>query len=160
MKKSYQHTIDFLFPIALFFVFSATSLVILLLAANIYKNIVTLSDSSFTQTTALSYVREKIHQTEGNQLENIYLTEFDGYQALALVQSFEDQKYVTYIYETNGELKELFIQDGVNAFASTGTTILTVKDFQIEELGEGIFRFTCITLKGDSHSIIVSLNCP
>ena len=160
MKKSYQHTIDFLFPIALFFVFSATSLVVLLLAANIYKNIVTISDSSFTQTTALSYVREKIHQTEGNQLEHIYLTEFDGCQALALVESFDGQECITYIYETNGELKELFIQEGVTASASIGTTILPVKDFQIEELEEGIFRFTCTPLKGDSHSIIVSLNCP
>ena len=38
-KRLRQHTIDFIFPIALFFVFAASSLVVLILSANIYRNI-------------------------------------------------------------------------------------------------------------------------
>ena len=50
-KRLRQHTIDFIFPIALFFVFAASSLVVLILSANIYRNITENSRSIFTTRT-------------------------------------------------------------------------------------------------------------
>ena len=55
-KKIKQHTIDFIFPIALFFVFAASSLAVLILSANIYKNITESSKDLFTSRTCLSYI--------------------------------------------------------------------------------------------------------
>lgn len=52
-KKIKQHTIDFIFPIALFFVFAASSLAVLILSANIYKNITESSKDLFTSRTCL-----------------------------------------------------------------------------------------------------------
>ena len=90
MKQSHQHTIDFLFPIALFFVFSATALIVLLFAANIYQGIVSSSATQFEQTTFLSYVTNKIRQNDEGGTEHIYLDTFDGYDALAIEQTYAD----------------------------------------------------------------------
>lgn len=157
MRRSQNHTIDFLFPLALFFVFSATALVILLFAANVYKTIVNDSTSRFEQQTSLSYVTNKIRQSDAGGSSNIYLDQFDGCDALAIKQSYADTAYITYIYESAGELKEIFLQEGVTAPAQAGTTILSIEDFQMKELSSGLFQFTCISADGSEDSVIIGL---
>lgn len=158
MKRFHQHTIDFLFPIALFFVFSATALIVLLFAANIYQNIVTTSSVQFEQTTSLSYITNKIRQNDSGGSENIYLDTFDGHDALAIEQDYADASFVTYIYETDGELKEIFLQEGVEASAKSGTTIMEVGHFEMEEINDGLFKFSCISSDGTLNSVIVNIH--
>ena len=158
MKRTHQHTIDFLFPIALFFVFSSTALVALLLAANIYQGIVIDSESQFQQETSLSYITTKIRQNDEGGIENIYLDQFDGCHALAIEQSFEDVSFITYLYEADGELKELFLQKGVDASAKNGTTILEVENLDMEEIADGLFKFSCTTADGSRDSVIISIS--
>ena len=152
MGKS-KHTIDFLFPIALFFVFACSALFVLLFSANIYEKVVSTSNTNFETGTSLAYVSEKIRQSDSNG--NIYISEFDGYQALAVKEVYDDQTYTTYIYEMDGYLKELFIKDGVTASAKTGTTIMETHNFTMQELENGLFKFTCTTANGISDSIII-----
>lgn len=158
MKRAHHHTIDFLFPIALFFVFSATALFSLLLAANIYQGIVTDSENRFQQETSLSYLTTKIRQNDEGGSQNIYISHFDGYDALAIEQSYENVAYITYIYEAEGELKELFLQKGAKASAKSGTTIMEVKNLDMEEIADGLFQFVCTTADGSTDSVIVSLS--
>ena len=154
MKK--QHSIDFIFPIALFFVFASTALIVLLATSNIYQNITETSEASFQQSTTLSYISEKIRQNNSVDGENIYLCKFDGCDALAIAQDYNDISYVTYIYELDGDLKELFIQKGITASAQTGTTILQIQKLQMKELSDGLFQFTCTSSDNTSDSIIIS----
>ena len=56
-----KHVIDFLFPLALFFVLTATSVALVVLASGTYSRQVQDSEDSFASRTALSYVMEKIH---------------------------------------------------------------------------------------------------
>ena len=156
MKKS-QHTIDFLFPLAVFFVFSAAAVVVLLLSANIYKGIVNSSEETFETTTVLSYMNEKIRQSDENGAEAIYLDEFDGCQALAIARQFGDKTYITYIYEFDGELKETFVQEGIAASAKAGTTILEVNNFSMTQVSADLFQFACEDREGNPHSILVSI---
>lgn len=157
MKRNYQHTIDFLFPIALFFVFSASALVALLLAANIYQSIVTDSAAQFEQGTSLSYVVSKIRQNDTGGTEKIYLSTFDGYDALTIEQTYADSSYVTYIYEADGELKEIFLQEGAEASAQSGTTIMEVDGFEMEEIDQGLFKFRCTAADGSQDSVIIGI---
>lgn len=158
MKKYSQHTIDFLFPIALFFVFTASSLLVLLLASNIYQHIVRDSQSSFEQGTTLTYITSKLRQNDVQGTEHIYITQFDGYDALAIEQEYNNQSYVTYIYEADGYLKEIFLQKGIVALAEHGTTIMNISDLIMAELANDLFQFTCISTDGSSDSIIISLH--
>lgn len=158
MKKSQQHTIDFLFPIALFFVFSAAAVLVLLLAANIYQGVAASSSASFEQETTLSYLAGKIRQNDAGGTHAIYLTKFDSCDCLAIEQSYNGSSYITYIYETDGEVKELFLQAGVEASAASGTTIMQVEDLEMEEVSDGLFRFTCTSENGTADSIFISVH--
>ena len=59
-----RHMIDFLFPVALFFVFALSALTVLLLAARIYQSTTENSSLNYTSRTGLSYISEKIHQND------------------------------------------------------------------------------------------------
>ena len=157
MKKSYQHTIDSILPIALFFVFCAAAITVLLFSANIYQNVVTNSASQFEQTTSLSYITTKIRQNDQEGANCIYLDSFDGYEALAIEQSFADTAFITYIYEVDGELKEIFLQQGVKASAHSGTTIMEIENLDMEELADGLLKFSSTASDGTNDSVIISL---
>ena len=59
-----RHVIDFIFPIALFFVFAASSLVVLILAADIYGSTTNQLQANDENRTALAYISEKIRQND------------------------------------------------------------------------------------------------
>lgn len=108
-----KHVIDFLFPLALFFVLTATSVALVVLASGTYSRQVQDSEDSFVSRTALSYVTEKIHQAD--EYGAVYAGTFDGQDAIVICQTYSEQTYMTYLYEYDGYLRELFIQDGVDA---------------------------------------------
>ena len=158
MKKSFQHTIDFLFPIALFFVFSSTAILVLLLSANIYKGVVADSEDNFETGTALSYITQKIRQNDDHENSQIYLSEFDHCKALAISQEFNDQIYITYIYETDGELKESFLQEGVQASANAGTTIMEIGSLEMEQVSDNLLKLSCSSKSGDLTSTFINIH--
>ena len=141
VKMKRRHVIDLLFPIALFLVLAASSLFLVILAANVYRKSVTWEESNYMNRTCLAYVTEKIRQSDENG--GIEVGTFDGLPCLILRQTFEEQSYVTYLYSYEGELCELFVREGVSMRASDGQGILEVSDFNITEQEEGIFRISC-----------------
>jgi hypothetical protein len=141
-----KHVIDFLFPIALLFVFAASSFVVILLAANIYSHTTASSEEHYETRTPLSYTAEKIRQADdGGQIS---IGTFDGQESLIIKQQYGQQDYETYIYAYEGKLMELFIQSGVNAAASSGTEIMKVNDFKMAEISDGLFCFSCTSGTG------------
>ena len=98
-----KHMIDFLFPVALFFVFALSALTVILLAARIYQSTTESSSLNYTARTSLSYINEKIHQNDCDGA--VYLDEFDGCQALVMEQAHNNERYYTYIYIYGQELK-------------------------------------------------------
>ena len=127
-----KHVIDFLFPLALFFVLTATSVALVVLASGTYSHQVQDSEDSFVSRTALSYVTEKIHQAD--EYGSVYAGTFDGQDAIVICQTYSEQTYMTYLYEYDGYLRELFIQDGVDAKASDGRRILASDSFSLKNL--------------------------
>lgn len=150
-----KHMIDFLFPIALFFVFALSALTVILLAARIYQNTTENSSLNYTSRTCLSYISEKIHQ---NDLQGSVRTgTFDGCDALIMEQTHEGETYYTYIYAYGQELKELFIKEGVNASAGSGRTILEIQSFSIELLSDDLLKFSCTDNKNQEASTIIGI---
>lgn len=142
-RNEKKHVIDFIFPIALFFVFAASALIVILMSADIYGNITSKSASSFQSRTALSYLSEKIHQSDTHG--NVTCGTLDGRDALIIRQQYDTDIYCTYIYEDNGILRELLIQEGASVSATAGKEITSVNSFQIKELAPGLFQFSCLS---------------
>ncbi|WP_075721605.1 DUF4860 domain-containing protein [Roseburia sp. 499] len=150
-----KHVIDMIFPFSLFFVFAVSALLVTLLAANIYQGTTTRGEDNYESRTVLSYVTEKIHQ--GDERGGVSLGTFDGHDSIIIWQAYGEQNYQTYIYEDEGVLRELFIQEGVPANAADGTEIMEVHDFQMEQLQSGLLRFSCTSEDGEEMSTIVSV---
>lgn len=150
-----KHMIDFLFPVALFFVFALSALTVILLAARIYQSTTENSSLNYTSRTSLSYISEKIHQ---NDLDGaVTLGSFDGCDALIMKQTVGEDTYYTYIYADNKELKELFVKEGAAATASSGRTILNIQDFSMEQISENLLKFSCTDQKNQTASTIISI---
>ena len=152
LKK--KHVIDRIFPFAVFFVFMVSSLWVSLLVANVYESTVNMENSNYESRTALSYIAEKIHQEDENG--GISIGIFDGHVSLIIKKVYEEKSYFTYIYEEKGELRELFVQDGVQATAEDGRKIMKIHDLKMEEITDGVFRFSCVLEDGKEPGIVVT----
>lgn len=150
-----KHMIDFLFPVALFFVFALSALTVLLLAAKIYQSTTESSSLNYTSRTSLSYISEKIHQNDSDGA--VTLGTFDGCDALIMKQTAGSETYYTYIYADGKELKELFIKEGAPAKASAGRTILEIEDFSMEQIGDSLLRFSCTDQKSQKASTLIGI---
>lgn len=154
-RTKHRHMIDLLFPVALFFVFALSALTVLLIAARIYQSTTERSSLHYTSRTSLSYISEKLHQSD--QAGAVSLGSFDGCDALIIQQTHNDNTYYTYIYSYDNRLRELFVKAGVDASASSGREILEVQDFSMEELSEGLLKFSCTDQEGQTASSIIGI---
>jgi len=150
-----RHVIDFLFPLALFFVLTATSVALVVLASGIYSRQIRDSEDSFSSRTALSYVTEKLHQSDENG--SIDAGTFDGQDAIIIHQTYGDQPYITYLYQYDGYLRELFIREDVSASASDGRKILATDDFGFKKSDDGLFHLYCTNKDGSVSDTYVSV---
>lgn len=150
-----RHVIDLLFPISLFLIFALSALGVILMASSIYGETANASTESTETRTVISYLTEKIRHQDTSQSISCGL--FDDHDALILHHTYGEKNYTTYIYEEDGWLRELFVQDGIAVSASDGKAILTVSNLQIEQLDSQRLRFSCQAPNGVKAERIVSL---
>lgn len=153
MKR--KHMIDFLFPIALFFVFALSALAVILFATRTYQDTTEHSALNYTARTSLSYISEKLHQNDADGA--IEIGSFDGNDAVIMKQAYENETYYTYIYADGQELKELFVKEGAEVSAASGQTILKVQDFTIRQATDDLIRISCSDEDGNQASAFVSI---
>jgi hypothetical protein len=146
-----RHVIDFIFPVALFFVFAVSSLIVVLLATRIYKSTTEDSQEQYTSRTALSYISEKIRQND--EADTVSVGKLDDGDCLMLNPQGSD--YTTYIYEHDGALKELSVKEGTKPSPVAGELILEVNSFQAKSLSDNLFRFTITTEQNKTHSVVI-----
>ncbi|MGI6110665.1 MAG: DUF4860 domain-containing protein [Bilifractor sp.] len=199
-KKKTASVAQIFCVIALFALFMACAILVILFGARVYKSTVEKSNANYSSRTLLSYVTEKIHQND--RAGGVSVGEFDGMPALILEQSDTDNpndtdnpddtnnpddtddpentdnsgntnnsgnpddmddagdtgaSYTTYIYLYDGNICELTAAEGAKIQADAGTPILEAEEFVPEDLGNGLFRFTCVDTKGEKSETYVTV---
>ena len=149
-----SHVIDLIFPIALFFVFAASSLSVLILAANIYASTTSRLAANDQNRTALAYISEKIRQNDTQGA--VGLSVIDGTDCLTMSAVYNGTPCTTYIYEYEGMLKELFINDGVPVTLKDGKDIMEIASLSMEQLDERVYQFISVDSDGYESSLIAS----
>lgn len=139
-RRSEKHAINLIFPLAVLFVFAASSLLVLILSAHIYAGQTSHAKSNYQNYTPLAYITEKVHQNDTSG--SISVQELDGTTCLALKGTSSGISYTTYLYVSDGWLKELLIRDGTKASLSSGKKIIEAKDLTIEELKPQVYQIT------------------
>ncbi len=154
MKNERRHIIDFLVPLALFFAFALSALIVILFATRVYKSTVENSAANYTARTALSYVTEKIHA--GDEEEAVTVGEFDGCSALLLRSEIEGESYLTAIYFDGGALTELFMKEDAETSADAGTALLKLSAFSVTQVADRLFLVECVDENGHKESAYIA----
>ena len=153
MIKQKNHVVDLLFSLALFCVFAASALIIVIMGADVYQKSVNDMNRNSTIRTSLSYLSEKIHQ---NDAENgIRIDQLNDRPSLVLTQNLNGETYETWIYAYDGMLCEI-MTDLENGFTpEEGQPILEIGSFSLEQNGSRII-LTVSDTQGNTSSLSVS----
>jgi len=152
-----KHMVDFLFVIALFFVFALSALMLVMIGANVYKNTVNNMSVNFNSRTSYAYITEKIRQNDS--YESVSAGDYQGLDAIILKQVINDTDYYTYLYQYDGYIKELFIKEGADIDPSAGQNILEAKDFSVSSAGTGLYNIQIVTPDDVTIPLLVSTHC-
>ena len=149
-NKGGRHVVDVLFTLTLFCVFTAASLMVILIGANVYKSTVDTMNTNFEVNTSLTYVSTKVRQHDVRG--SVYLGTINGGQALVLEQDLGGEIYQTWIYHYDGALRELFVQKGNTAakVPEAGQELLRVYSFTMEKVDHSIISLRAESAEGVS----------
>ena len=132
-----KHIIDAVFVICLALLFVLSTLSVIAIGASIYRKNVDAMDSNNSRRIASAYITEKVRQADVNGA--VFAKEIFDQNALVLQEEIGGQLYNTYIYEYDGELRELFARDDLNTFyPQSGQRILKILAFDIENINDNI----------------------
>lgn len=159
-----RHQADSLFTFLLLLIFALFTLVLAGTGGAVYKNGVTHLNENYTSRTAIAYVSEKVRQHDSRN--DVFLTSVEDLPALGLRDVFDGKAFLTYIYFYDGCLRELFVRENTAPMASSGTKIVELSSFTIENDGMNgqtdtgsLFTVTAVSPEGDALSLFIHLSC-
>ena len=120
--KRDRSIVDIIFMITVFGVFMLSALFVVLFGAKIYKKTAHDRSVNFSSRTSLAYVTEKLHQHD--RKNGVTIAEDADGPILKLSQFINSDEYCTYLYEYEGNLKELTVRGDVGLVKSAGMNIL------------------------------------
>jgi len=155
--KGGKHVVDVLFTLALFCAFTAASLIVVFIGADVYSSTVERGEISFEVNTTLTYVTTKIrqHDTAGA----VSIREIEGQRALVLERYTAGNIFQTWIYHHNGALRELFInsENTQSLRLGAGQELLRLYRFEIEMPQDNLVIVTAESAGGVSARALVSI---
>lgn len=150
-----KHTVDVLFVITLFAVFSISVVMLTGTGANVYQNIVNDMSENYDSRTAFTYISNKIHQYD--TAGNIDIISFHNQDSLVIYEEIDNIVYATYLYAYDGKLKELFTRADQDFDPSYGTDILTIESFKASKVSGSLYKFDITTADGDKEALFAHI---
>lgn len=152
-RRFTSHTVDILFILSLFCVFTAAAFLVVLIGSNVYRSTAVQLEDTYSTRTSAAYVTEKIrrHDSAGS----VSLTDLDGRPALLLTDHIRGTVYETYIYSDGSSVFELMVQEGTPVSPDMGQEILAADGFTFAEKPGGFLELTVNDAEGDPHSVLI-----
>lgn len=157
MNRVSGGSVSLLFMILLFFALGICSLFAVLTGARVYENINVRMEENFSGQTALSYISNKISQSD--QEDMIDVEAINGTDVLVLAEDYEGARYETLIYCQDGYIRELFseadsgltLADGIDIMACHGLQFTLISDNLLKiELKDEVGDLMYIALRSGS----------
>ena len=169
MKEQRTFMVDILFLLALFVLFTISSLILVSVGAEVYRQTTGDMSANYDMRTSIAYITEKVRQNDslivsedGNHISNISIATLNGQQALVLTQELNNEYYQTYLYLHDGHLKELLIKSGTDLGEHTlfaGQEIMELSGLELKELSNNLLSVKLITTDNQSHEFLISTHC-
>lgn len=128
-----SRTMATLFTLLLFLVFVLCALFTVLTGGKVYENISTRMEETYTGSVALQYIANKVRQ--GDTAGAVGVREIEGTRVLELAQEIDGDQYVTWIYELDGSIRELFTGADSGLSLKDGLVILECDGLALEQQG-------------------------
>ena len=152
-KPSHVHSIDAVFVLFLFALFVTMALLVTSYCAVAYKNSAQQTEERFNKQTCINYVTAKIRAS--NEENKITIKDIEGTNALCISDSFNGAEYSTYIYQYDGMIRELFVNNKAGIDLSAGSP-LTEASFLSFYLEDGLFRCELTDLNDKSTTFYIN----
>ena len=155
MNRHMKHSVDVAFALALFCTFAVSVLMVLMMGASSYRSVTDAMNENYEDRTGAGYIAEKIRHFDSRGA--IAAGQFDGNDALLLIQDIDGTDYITYIYYYEGYIRELMTENGSGMTAEAGEKVLEASGFTVETAEDGMFKITCTMNDGSSPYVLVIL---
>jgi hypothetical protein len=99
-----------------------------------YKNIIELTQKNADEQIALSFIWTKVKN--GDELNKVYLTDFQDVPALCIEENLDGYDYFTMIYHYDGWIREMFYEKGYPLSLKDGSQIMKASSFQLEQIDQ------------------------
>lgn len=152
-KKDREHSVDFLFALVTFLIYAGAMILLVYMGVVVYRSVTGQMEQHYATRTAQAYITEKIRQND--QAGAITVEQVEERRVLAFWEMVEEKQYVTYIYEDDGKLKELFMAADSGVSLNGGTEILELQGFDAEELSGGGFQITITDSEDRARSFVI-----
>lgn len=147
-----RHSIDILFQMVIFLLFTFSAITLLLLSVNFYRSVVERSEKNESARVAVAYIREAIHQND--EQSGVALAEFDGVSCIKIKQS---EDYLLYLYMKDGELRELFTKESAKVTSDDGQKIMQLQSLTFDMHGDDLVIVECEDLEGNCEKVFVTV---
>lgn len=138
---------NLLFTMLLFLTFILCALFTVLIGSRVYENIGLRSSRNFTGSTAVSYIANKVRQSDRAGM--VQVREIDGVPVLVLGQEINQVSYETWIYYKDGMIRELFSNPDSGLGLEDGLEILECQGLDLE-MEDGMLRISTLGEGGGS----------
>lgn len=154
-KQKSRNAVDLIYGLALFCVFAACALMVVMLGANVYKNVNEEAEANFDTRTGLSYIATKLEQND--TADCIGLAQLAGEDALVLDLHLEDgSSYRTWLYCCDGSLQEQLLPADLEPDPAVGQVIMPLQQLELE-LEDGLLKATATHTDGRSETLYYAL---
>ena len=148
MESTKQHTIDFLFVLGLFVVFTMSALAVVYIGSRVYANTEKTMEISQNNHTAMNYIVEKVRAN--NESAGIAIKKINNQQVLCLYETAQKKTYVTYVYCYQGKLRELYVSDTQSFDPESGDVIMNATDLSFK--AEDTILTITLTMNGTTET--------
>ena len=135
-------------------VFSVCILLVLLLGADNYRNLIQRDDASFDRRTAMQYIATKVRQAD--TAGTVTVGTFQGQDAVELRETMDGETYLTRIYCYDGSLRELYAADTDTLSPADGETVLPAQALTAKQEGR-LLKLELTDETGTVFSFVLTL---
>lgn len=124
----------------LFFLFACCMFLVLLSGAKVYKNVSGVMEKQFSTHTCISYVTAKVRHYDREGAVSV--GKIGEKEAILLQEEIDGERYVTYLYCSEGNLMELFCSADMEVFPVNGQAIMSLDALTVS-MENGLLSFSC-----------------
>jgi hypothetical protein len=147
-----KHFINLMFTLTLLGVFALTALSVAVLGARVYNLSASGMQANADTRTSLVYLAEKVRQSPRWNFEMRKAGDAD---ALVLKDTYENNVIESWIFASDGKLREVVVKAGAPVSSTDGQSIMSLKSLTFEKRGEMLF-IAAETVSGRKETLLLS----